>query len=327
METKSQIVPVSRIESALREANITEHILQTYEAYLSLTVAGPDDEAGYYQARKARMQCRDLRVLATKVAKAGREEAIAEQKAWIAEERRVVGRIEKIEEHLSAQEDVVDGPKAAEADRVAAEKQRLADEAEAKRLARIKFRYEALAAVGVFKSASEVEAMPDSEFDAALRRAAEAHSLAEKKKRDEDAARAEEQKNLDARRAEQDRIDAMQRAEQKKIADERHALEVEKARAESAEKARTAERDRAEREKKEAEEKAKAEAERIEAARKAAEAEDARLEALKPDVEKLKGYAQFIVRVEPPDVTTAEAMKRLTDFNVALHAALTALTK
>ena len=91
---------------ALKENNITEAIIgKLKEEFLPLKIQGLNDVVGYGNVSVARKKCRDIRVLATKLCKAGREDAIRIQKEWIAKEKDIVGQVKVVEDHLSAQED------------------------------------------------------------------------------------------------------------------------------------------------------------------------------------------------------------------------------
>lgn len=286
----TEIVPVNRIEQALRKENITEQVIAKLRAdYLCLKVKGEDDKEGYEIIRKARLECKNLRVLAQKIAKAGREDAIAEQKAWIAAEKNVTGQISEVEIYLEGQEKIVseaeDRRKAAEAEAT----KKAAEEAERKAREKTQNRINSLLKFGVSITWEEASTMVDSDFAVALSSAETVHKAVVEKKRIEDERRAEEDKK---RREEQEKIDA----ERKKLDEEKRRIEIENAKREADEKARREERERIDREKKEAEEKAKREAE-----------EKARLEALKPDKEKLANYAECLDGMLRPTVTTPEA--------------------
>lgn len=291
----TEIIPVNKITHALQEANITEQVLAGLRGHLSLKVNGETDKEGYAIVHKARMQCKDLRVLATKIAKKGREAAVLEQKAWIAEEKRVVGVIEEIETYLESQERIVDEAKErAERERKEAEERA---EQERQRLAmeKTQARINALLKVGVSITWQEAASMPDSDFDQLLLSSEKTWKDKQELKRIEDARRAEEDKK---RAEEQKKLDEQrkaQEAEQRRIDEEKRKLDVERARQEAADKARKEEQERQEREKKEAEERRECEAK-----------EKARQEAMKPDREKLRGYALALTGVPKPTIVHAD---------------------
>lgn len=124
-------------------------------------------------------------------------------------------------------------------------------------------------------------------------------------------------------------------AEDKKIADEKKRLNdlkeaEERGRKEATEKAEREAKAKVEREAHEREDAIKAEKEKQEVSIRLAKQEAEKRErelAAAPDKEKLKIYAQSLVRVQPPDVKTVEAMKNLTAFYIVLNDELLKLTK
>ena len=303
--SKTEVVPVSKIEYALREANITEQVLAGLRTHMSIKVTSPDDRENYAIAHKARMQCKELRVLATKIAKAGRESAIAEQKAWITEEKRITGQISEVEAYLESQEWVVEEAEA----RAKEEAQRKAEfeKTERERLAREKFetRANALMKVGVFKSVQEIATMLDSDFDSLLKDSTETFNaeIIRRKKDDED---------REVKRKELELQEKIQRQEREKLDAEKRKIEMEKAKAEALAEGKRIAEERAEQIRRDAEEKARREAD--EKIRKEAEAkaEAERLEALKPDKEKLLIFAGQISAIQVPVLKTEEAQKQLS---------------
>jgi len=109
---KVEIMPVDKITQELAAKNITESILKEMEEkFLPLTIEGIDDKVGYEAVHKARIACKNTRILATKICKEGREEAIAVQKQWINKEKEVVARIEAVEQVLEERQKTVDEEK------------------------------------------------------------------------------------------------------------------------------------------------------------------------------------------------------------------------
>lgn len=296
------------ISTELEKKNITKQVLTDLKKYNTLTIAGLDDKSGYEAVHKARMVCKNTRVLAEKICKAGREDAIKIQKAWIAKEKEIVSEIEQTENYLQSQQDKIDN-----------EKQRIEDEKrEAERL-RIQNRIDKLTAVGYALDFAVVSTISDEQFAETLAEATRLHQEeidrlskieAEKKAEAErlELQRIEQEKErirLEAiereQREREEKIRAEQEAAERKIREEREAIEREKAAIEKAkqdainEEKRKAEleaakKEAAERALKEAEEKrVREEQERAERERKLAE-ENARIEALKPDKEKLKQW-------------------------------------
>ncbi len=97
------------ITTELAKQNVTEAVIAKLKTdYLPLKINGIDDKEGYKKVHDARIVCRDHRTLAEKICKAGREDAIKEQKAWIAKEKEVVAQISEVEQHLKRQEEAID---------------------------------------------------------------------------------------------------------------------------------------------------------------------------------------------------------------------------
>jgi hypothetical protein len=102
------------ITTELVKANVTEAVIQKLRTeFLSLKINGIDDKEGYEKVHKARIQCRDVRVLTEKICKKGREDAVRIQKEWIAKEKEVVAQVSEVEGHLKKQEDAIDTEKEA----------------------------------------------------------------------------------------------------------------------------------------------------------------------------------------------------------------------
>lgn len=299
----TEIIPINRIEQALARENITERVIAELKSqYLGLTVKDENDKEGYAVVRAARLKCKDLRVLATKIAKAGREEAIKEQRDWIAAEKHVTGQIAEVETHLEQQEEIVAG---AEKRRKEAEAEALRKAEEEKaRLAREKAqgRINTLVKLGVVITWEEATTMPDSVFDARLKDAEVAFAEIKEKQRKEAEARAEEDRIRAEERAKFEADKKKQDEERAKLEAEKRAHELEKAKAEAAEKARKDEADRIQRE---ADEKKRKEEE--------AAAEAARVEALKPDLEKLASFADALIALPRPAMTTQEGQMKLDE--------------
>ncbi len=108
-------------------------IAQMAEKYLPLKIKGIDDKAGYQAVHEARMVVKNTRVKVEKHGKEMREDAVKYQKAVIAEEKRIVALMEPIENHLSAEEKVIDD--ALEA--IKKEKERQAEEKIQTRITRL----------------------------------------------------------------------------------------------------------------------------------------------------------------------------------------------
>jgi hypothetical protein len=110
------IIPVEeQINQELIKANVTESIIANLkEKYLPLKISGIDDKETYLIVKEARKECKSLRVMAEKICKKGREEAVAIQKAWVAKEKEVTGQIGEVEDYLEKQEKEYDAAVEAE---------------------------------------------------------------------------------------------------------------------------------------------------------------------------------------------------------------------
>ena len=294
-------------------------IAQAAKQFMPLTIKDMDDKAGYAAVHEGRMVVKGMRVMVEKHAKKVREKAVKFQKDVIVEEKRVVGLIQPIEDHLADEEN-----------RVEEEKARIRAEAEAKILAILQARENRLldmgcrfdriteayqygtlvAPVALLKVASdeqfetfytsiqEVIDKENAEKAVEEKRRFEEQALILKVQAEQEAERQRQAKERERLAAEaktiQDEKDRLIReakaAEDAKIAAEQEkerAAEMEKAKAEAAEKAakETEERIRRAAVEKEAKEKAEAEEKtrKEEAARIRAEKKEAR----RPDKEKL----------------------------------------
>lgn len=297
---QTTIIPVDqKISTELEKQNITKQVLADLKKYNTLTIAGLDDKAGYEAVHKARMVCKNTRVLAEKICKAGREDAIKIQKAWIAKEKEIVAEIEQTESYLQDQQDRIDD-----------EKKRIEEAKRETERLRIQERIDKLTAVGYALDFAVVSTISDEQFAETLAEATRLHQeeldriakIEEEKKAE--AARLEQQRieqekkrlRLEAIEREQQEREAKIRAEQevaeRKIREEREAIEREKAEIARQKELEAAKKEAAERALKEAEEKRiREENERIERERKLAE-ENARIESLKPIKEKFSAWVE-----------------------------------
>jgi hypothetical protein len=130
---------VDVIETTLIKHNITEAMLAEMEKnFLPLTINGINDKEGYEAVRKARIACKNTRILAVDLCKTGREKAIKEQKDWIAKEKEIVGKIKIVEDTLAEREDAIDNERA-----------RITQEAESKKQAILQERAVKLSGYGM----------------------------------------------------------------------------------------------------------------------------------------------------------------------------------
>ncbi len=275
-----------------------------------------DTTKGYEEVRVAIGNLRSLRVSVEERRVELKASALEYGRKVDREAKRLTGLIEAIESPLREKKQAIDDEKAA---RKAAEEQARLDALREE----IRQREEQQAAER--KAAQEAEDRRLAEERAALeverQRLADERRIADEKAAADRAAADEAQRleraQLDAERAE---IRARQEAEEARLRAEREALEAERRTVEAArqqaereEAARLARqraeqeaRDRAERERIAAEEARVAEVERQAALQ-------ARLDALRPDVEKLTAFAEQLRAITPPAVTSIEAREWLND--------------
>lgn len=95
----------TEIDNSLVKQNVTETLLLRLETeYGELKINGPDDKEGYLTVQAARKDCKGVRVLISKICKAGRAKANAEAAKWIKKEKDLSGRVSVIEDRLDADE-------------------------------------------------------------------------------------------------------------------------------------------------------------------------------------------------------------------------------
>ena len=112
------------INDKLEKANITDLVINGLkEKYSGLKISGQDDREGYKSVVNARKECKAWRVAAKKICEEGRDEAVKTQKAWVAKEKEVTGKILEIETLLQKEEDAYE----AEKERIKAEKKAVED--------------------------------------------------------------------------------------------------------------------------------------------------------------------------------------------------------
>ena len=296
---------------------------------------------GYEEVRKAIAVCRTTRTGVDKK----RKELTEEAREWIeianAEAKRLIVALEAIEEPLKAKKQAVDD-----------ERERVKAAAEAARARKINDRLSRfLNEAGVTCSVQEAETWTDDQFESALTIARGAHQANIKAEQEAEAERqrietekqeafarqqqemARQQQELEQRRAEIDRLKAEQQAELHRMREEQEAAR----RAHEAElasiQAEQAEKDRVEREKieaeelakqeavRQAEETAKAEAEQKALAERAEQnriEEQKRIEALRPDLEKIEKYKASVLSalesVERPELQSKNLGMWLEDY-------------
>jgi hypothetical protein len=275
--------------------------------YAALSVDAP---GGYEQVRLAIAECRSTRTAIEAKRKELKADALEYGRRVDSIAKGLTGLVLELEDPLQAQKDRADEAKAAakkakeEAARAELEARLKAErEAEEARLAALRAAEEARLAAE--REAQRVErerlAAERKAFEAEQRaaKAAAEKAAAEERQRRE----AQERMIADARAADEAKARALREAEERKLAAERAALEAQRRETERLEQERLARiqaAEEAERARIAAEEAAVKERER-----QAAIA--ARLEALKPDAEKLKAFAAQIRAMTLPDVQDEEA--------------------
>jgi septal ring factor EnvC (AmiA/AmiB activator) len=301
MEITKELTKFNSVFDIQLQEDISAAIAELNKRYMPLEIKGVEDKEGFTAVHEARMDIKSRRVEVTKVGKGLREDATAYNKAVIAEEKRIIGLLEPIEDHLQSEED-----------RINEEKERIKNAARLAEEARIKAREDRLFAAGMTKTDTAYVALTfnlpfalmaaanDEQFDT-LCKAVEEAVQADRIKRE---AEAKELEALRIKAAEQqaelDRIAAEQKAEEdrlKKIEDEaKRAQEIEEAKAQAAQQAI---KDKEEADKKEA----------AAAAKKAARA---------PDKAKLELLGLTIVGTPFPQMKTDEGKAIINWFGKTL---------
>ena len=265
--------------------------------YMPLKVNGLNDLAGLAAVHDARMEVKGLRVDVEKKRKELKADALEYGRKVDGEAKRITALLEPIEAHLEAEESIV-----------VKEKERKAAEEAAAKKAKLDTRLAALAAVQRVVNPFAVEGMTTGQFDDYLAEATVAYAKWLSDKAEEEAARKAESDRLAAERAELDRQKSEQAAAQKLLDDERRKLELEKARAEAAEKA-----------KQEAEARHAKQLADAEAAKAKADAERLRAEALRPDKEKLLLVADAVQGVHVPAMSGATMQDAASAIRIRLN--------
>lgn len=128
-ETPHEVIEISlekKIETELVKANVTQAVINTLkDRYSGMKLASLTDKESYLELKAAAKECSKIRNLAVKCCKAGREDAIAIQKLWVAKEKEVVAEIQSVETPLDNEIAKFD----AEVERLANEEKRLQEEA------------------------------------------------------------------------------------------------------------------------------------------------------------------------------------------------------
>jgi DNA repair exonuclease SbcCD ATPase subunit len=301
----------STLINELQKFNVTDAAIAKMSAdYMGLTINGLDDKEGFNVVHKARMDVKNRRIEVTKIGKELREDAIKYQKTVIAEEKRIVGLLAPIEDHLAGEENKIE-----------AEKARIKAEAEAKESARIQARVDRICSFGAIFNGqtykayqqeipvSAVKILSDVDFEifigkierakeaeeeaiAKIKAEQEAESERLKKIREEQEAEAKRLAEISRQQAEEAaRIKAEQEEAVRKLREEQEAIEREKKRMADEEAARLKaaedEKRRVEEEKQRAVELEKAKVAAAERAKKEAEEKAKREAEEKAETERL----------------------------------------
>lgn len=327
----------------------TAAIEQMRSIYMNLTIKDLDDKEGFAQVHSARMQVKAKRVAVEKRRKEYKADLIRRGKEIDDKAKAIFVLLEPIELHLEAEEG-----------KITAEKARLKAEEDRKKQEQAQARVDALARLGVSLPFLRAIEISEGDYQARLiiatdeynkeqarlaeqKRIEEERAAAERKAREEEAAqlaaeraeleriRAEEnakRKEQEAiLRAEREAIEAKRREEEARAIAEREAIEAERRKVEDArreqehrEAVAKAEKEAAERAIREAKEQAEREAREKVEAEAAAKAEAERQETLRPDKEKLIGFANALMTIATPAVKSNDAGAIVTEASKRLMA-------
>lgn len=349
-KVENKLVPLTTEDKlAIRYGVTPEQIRAKREAFAALRC---DTPKGYDAVRLAIAECRTTRTAIEAKRKELKADALEYGRKVDAVAKSLTEPIEQIEGQLREKKAAVDEVKArAKAEKEAAEKAALEAQLRAEREAeeaRIRAEREAEAArlaaereaqrIEAERLAAERKALEEAQRqarEAEERRAAEerARIEAERQKLEaerraiEEARAAEENRARLAREEEARRVAALRQAEEARLAAERAELDRQRQETERLERerlARVAAEEAAERVKKEAAalaERARLEAEEFIVRERERQAQlKARLEALRPDADKLRAWAEQLTRVPPPDVTSDEAKLAIVEAGKTLDA-------
>jgi DNA repair exonuclease SbcCD ATPase subunit len=263
--------------------SVTDEALETYrKEFLPLTIKGLDDHDGYEKVKEARLFIKGERVNVEKKRVELKASALEYGRAVDAEAKRITTAIEEIEGHLMAEQKKIDDENA----RIKFEKEQRE---------KLPERKERLAGIGADVADDTLLKLTDDTFES-LFNTLNAERLEKQRLAQEE--RDREQK------AEQERIEAEKKAlEQKRLEAEReeqHKAEIAAAEKKAAEDARI---------------QAEIDAKRKEDERIAQEARDKaeqeRIEAERPDNEKLQRFADSLQVLHFPEVTTKKAQAKV----------------
>lgn len=104
--TSEELVPVTIDEQVVQELvkhNYTEAKLREFEEYLKLEIID-DDKESYLIVKDKRKEVKSYRVAVEKFCKFKREDSVKIQKAWVANENKLVSILSNVEDNLEAKE-------------------------------------------------------------------------------------------------------------------------------------------------------------------------------------------------------------------------------
>jgi hypothetical protein len=286
------------IKFSVSESDIAERS----DRYLSLTIADLDDIHGAMRVSVARKDIKKMIGVVEKARKEQKAESLAYGRRVDSEATRIKTLLEPIHSHLVGEED-----------KISREKESIARAKAEAHEQQIIARLDKFDAVGLRLVRADVQGMSPVEFESSLQEATIAHAKRldalriqqeeqEKSQAEEDERRRVEKKMLDDERAELDREKAAAAEERAKLDAEIRVAELAKAKQDAAEQRILDEQDRVQRE--------------VDAAivkELDAAAEKERLEALRPDQERLRSVVELLSNISVPDVhgTEAEAVAKV----------------
>lgn len=105
IELEAEEIPLeTKIENELVKANVTDAVITELEKiYSGLVLRSIDDKENYLIIKEARKNVRAVEIIVEKVCKHGREDAIKEQKLWLAKEKFHLERTGKVKNPLEAE--------------------------------------------------------------------------------------------------------------------------------------------------------------------------------------------------------------------------------
>lgn len=332
-----ELEKVDFISTELKKFNIADATISEWAGkFMPLKIADVKDRDGYEKVREARLFIKGRRIEVEKTSKLLKADALTFQRAVNEEEKRIIGLLDPIEDHLYHQEANYE-----------AEKQRIKEEKERQEQERFNKRNISLLTNGCAFNGdtysigehsimqSEIRYISDEAFDDFLdkckvehQKELEAKAEAERLQREEAERLRVEREEIEKIRAEQekerlelqrqkDEIVAQKQAHENKVREEanakQRAVELKKAQEEAAKKAKA-----------DLLEKQRLEKERAEENARKAKARADRLEALKPVKQKLTDFANGLSAIEIPVLNDEEAddilknakdlLKKVTDY-------------